>query len=234
MPAGKSTLSLAELLAQGGLTMIPIYACSLVALALFLYKVFGLRRQRHRDMSWFEPVLERVRDGDYEAADAECGRAPHPATRVVRAMMEVLRHRPDRAASEARRVGSLELQQAEGGLQVLSFIAQAAPLLGLLGTVFGMVDLFIGLQGAGGANVAVSALSGGIWKALLTTAAGLSVAVPTLAGYSYLASRADRLKLQLTDVVEKVMTAAPALPGSGFAGAGHSASATASAGVSKD
>ncbi|MCA9665644.1 MAG: MotA/TolQ/ExbB proton channel family protein [Myxococcales bacterium] len=212
MAADKATLSLAELLAQGGFTMIPIYACSLVALALFLHKVFGLRRQRHREMGWFEPVLERVREGDYEAASGECARAPHPGARVVRAMMDVLRDRPDRAESEARRVGSFELQQAERGLGVLSFIAQAAPLLGLLGTVFGMVDLFIGLQGAGGANVAVSALSGGIWKALLTTAAGLSVAVPTLAGHSYLASRADKLKLQLTDVIGQVMTAAPALP----------------------
>ncbi len=73
-----------------------------------------------------------------------------------------------------------EIQRLEKNLALLSFIAQVAPLLGLLGTVLGMVDLFIGLQGSGLSNVDVSALSSGIWKALLTTAAGLMVAVPTL------------------------------------------------------
>ena len=72
--------------------------------------------------------------------------------------------------------GSLELQQYERGLSLISFIAQVAPLLGLLGTVFGMVEMFYGLQKAGLANVDAAALSSGIWKALLTTAAGLIVA----------------------------------------------------------
>jgi biopolymer transport protein ExbB len=118
----------------------------------------------------------------------------------------VWRRRPDRAEAEARRVGSLEIQKAESYLPLLSFIAQAAPLLGLLGTVLGMVDLFLGLQSSGLREVDVSLLSSGIWKALLTTAAGLTVAVPTLAAYSYLAHRADGLRLQVTDLVQQLLT----------------------------
>ncbi|MCB9645410.1 MAG: MotA/TolQ/ExbB proton channel family protein [Deltaproteobacteria bacterium] len=96
----------------------------------------------------------------------------------------------------------------EAYLALLAFIAQAAPLLGLLGTVLGMVELFLGLEGAGLRDVDTSLLSAGIWKALLTTAAGLGVAVPTLAGHAYLASRVDLFRLALVDAVERLITAA--------------------------
>lgn len=186
--------------------MIPIYACSVVAFAVFVKKLLDLFSTRLFDLTWFEEAMKAVRGSEDDAAEVALAASRHPASRVLRATLEVYRRRPDRAEAEARRVGSLEIQKAESYLPLLSFIAQAAPLLGLLGTVLGMVDLFLGLQSSGLREVDVSLLSSGIWKALLTTAAGLTVAVPTLAAYSYLAHRADSLRLQVTDLVQQLLT----------------------------
>lgn len=207
---GAQTMSLGELLAQGGWTMIPIYACSLVGVGVFVHKLLQLRAARLSDWHWFEAVLEQFRRGAWDAAEQAARQTPHPAGRVASAMAVALRERPERVQDEAQRVGSLELQRLESNLGLLSFLAQAAPLLGLLGTVLGMVDLFIGLQSAGGGGVEVAKLSSGIWKALLTTAAGLTVAVPTLAGHSFLASRMDVARLQLSDAIQRVLFVTPA------------------------
>ena len=197
------------LLSQGGFTMVPIYLCSIVALAIFVRKMLEFRHARPVSDAWLAPILEHVQANNYEQASKACVGTYNPVAVTVRAILSALLRKPQQAEAEARRVGSLELQRLEKGLSLLSFVAQVAPLLGLLGTVLGMVDLFVDLQSAGQTNVAVATLSAGIWKALLTTAAGLAVAVPALAAHSYLASRADAVKLQLSDFIQRVLFASP-------------------------
>lgn len=189
--------------------MAPIYLCSFVAVVVFFKKVGDFRAARLRDMAWVDPVLDHARRGDFASARSAAGSARHPAGRVAEATLQLLERRPERAEAEARRVGSLELQKLESHLSVLAFIAQVAPLLGLLGTVLGMVDLFAGLQDSGLGNVDVGRLSSGIWKALLTTAAGLSVAVPVLAAHAWLSSRSDGFRLQVSDLVQRLLNEAP-------------------------
>lgn len=210
-------MTLGELLRQGGWAMYPLYLCSFAAAVLFVRKLLEFRALRLSDLRWTEAALTALRRGDHDGVRSLCEASPHPAARVMASMTTQLEVRPERAEAEAQRVGSLELQSAERHLSTLSFIAQVAPLLGLLGTVLGMVDLFLGLQGAGMANVDVTQLSTGIWKALLTTAAGLMVAVPAMAGHALLTSRTDRLRLQMADVAARVLNEAPALRGEGRA-----------------
>ncbi|MBL91379.1 MAG: hypothetical protein CMH56_06145 [Myxococcales bacterium] len=205
MPDGATTMSLGELMSQGGTTMVPIYLCSIAGLAVFIRKFLEFRRARLKDLKWLEPVLKLVGSGSYDDIPQAYNGSPHPGTRVVQATVKALQEKPEHAEAEARRVASLEIQKLEKNLNVLSFLAQVAPLLGLLGTVLGMVDLFIQLQSAGQGNVAVAELSSGIWKALLTTAAGLTVAVPALAAHSYLASQIDRLRLQVSNLIQRVL-----------------------------
>lgn len=202
-------MTVGELLINGGWAMAPIYLCSAVATAIFCKKLLEYRARRLYEMSWLESVLDALRSRDLVEARNRADDTPHPAGPVVVSMLEVLERRPDRVEAEARRVGSIELQQLEKHVGGLSFIAQAAPLLGLLGTVIGMVELFMGLQGTGLATVDAALLASGIWKALLTTAAGLMVAVPALAAYTYLNSRTDRFRLVLQDSIERVLTALP-------------------------
>ena len=202
-------MNLGEFLVLGGWPMLPIYLCSVVALTVFLGKLFELSRTERAGLDWLGPVIAELEAGDLRAAQARCSRARHPAARVLQAAIRVESRRPDRVVAEAARVGSLEVQHFDRHLGVLGFIAQAAPLLGLLGTVIGMVRLFFDLEASPGMADAAQ-LSSGIWQALLTTAAGLVVAVPTLAAHSYLGARSDSLRLALHDAVERGITAMPA------------------------
>jgi biopolymer transport protein ExbB len=208
MISSAETMPLHELLAQGGWAMYPIYACSLLTVGMFLRKILELRAARLHDTAWVESVVEHTLRGELDAAHRGCRGASHPAARVVAAQVHALDAAPEQAEAEAKRVATLELTKLESGVGLLSFLAQVSPLLGLLGTVLGMVEMFMGLQGAGEGNVAIGDLASGIWKALLTTAAGLTVAVPALAGYAYLVSRVDQVRLQIVDIVQRVTFAA--------------------------
>ena len=189
--------------------MLPILLCSLVALTVFVIKLFEFKKAELGQKDWVDPAIDAAKSMNLEALDQSCGCTKHPAARVLRSMVDAFRYKPEQAAAEAKRVGSLELQKIEKNLPVLAFLAEIAPLLGLLGTVIGMVDMFIGLQGAGQSNIDISDLASGIWKALLTTAAGLAVAVPTMAAHRFLSGQSDALRNQLSDIVGRVFYALP-------------------------
>jgi len=199
-------MSFGAFLSQGGWAMWPIYLCSVVAFGVFFKKIVELRAARMGDLRWFDGFLAALREGDEDAMDQSLSGVSHPGSRVLTAGLRVRRLGAEHVAAEARRVGTLELERAEAYLPVLSFIAQAAPLLGLLGTVLGMVDLFQGLQSGGMESIDLAQLSSGIWKALLTTAAGLTVALPSLAAYSYLIRRADALRVQISNLTQTTLT----------------------------
>lgn len=203
-------MSLATFLADAGWPMLPIYACSVATLAVFVRKLIDFARSDLDDQRWLEPALAAVAGDTLDAAADRCRGSRNPASRAVLATIAIWQRRPDRAEAEAGRVGSLELQRLDRHLGLLSFIAHLAPILGLLGTAIGMVRLFYDLERTPAANVDVSALSSGIWTALLTTAAGLIVAVVALSAHAYLGSRVDRVRLLLHDAVERTLTALPA------------------------
>lgn len=205
--APATDMSLAELLAQGGWAMVPIYACSVIGLGVFFAKLFQVRTVTLDDRRIFDAVLEQLRIGDLEGAKRAVRDALHPMGRVLSAVVHAADEQPAMAEREAKRVGSLELARLERHLPLLAFLAQIAPLLGLLGTVVGMVELFMSLQGSTHGNLAIGDLAGGIWKALLTTAAGLCVAVPILAAHAFLAGRIDMIRLQLSDLVQRTLYA---------------------------
>ena len=202
-------MTIGELVTNGGWAMYPIYLCSLVAAAIFLKKAREFFAGQLTKTDWLEPVLEDIREQDLDSAIARSKATPNPVGNVIASMLGVFTHRPDRVEAEAVRTGSLALQSLEKNVGGLSFIAQVAPLLGLLGTVVGMVELFMGLGSSDMGQVDASMLSSGIWTALLTTAAGLLVAVPALAAYTYLNSRTDAFRLTLSDSIARVLTALP-------------------------
>ena len=162
--------SVHELLSQAGWTMVPLYACSLLAGTMAVRKVVQLRRGL---------IDERV-------------------AHVVAETRRALDLTPRRAVHVAEREADAALDELGSGMSLLAFVAQAAPLFGLLGTVLGMVDLFSGMEAAGAA-AEMSTLSAGIWKALLTTAAGLIVAIPTLGVHAWFGRRLDRVQLELEE-----------------------------------
>lgn len=183
---------LAEFFFRGGALMWVLLGFSVVGVAVIVergvvYWGYGLRPDR-----WLEGVLGTLRRGETEVALREAGQSPHPVARVVEAYLTNAGRSPGVRAENVRRVGSLVLERVEKRLRVLAAIAHIAPLVGLLGTVAGMVVAFAQIQALQG-TVKPADLAGGIWEALLTTVFGLAIAIPCMAAFHAYESHSDKI-----------------------------------------
>ena len=177
---------------KGGLLMWPILACSIIAVGVFAERFFYLHRAMIHVGEFLKGLSNLIQRRNFAEALHESAGTPGPVARVIHAA--ILRH--DLSRLELRDIvqeaGQLEVPKLERFLGVLATVAFLAPLLGLLGTVAGMIDAF-GAIGSHGDYATVTELSGGVYKSLLTTAAGLVVATPTFLAYSYLSSRVNTM-----------------------------------------
>jgi biopolymer transport protein ExbB len=180
------------LLEKGGFFIWPLLAVAVWALYLILerafYYAFILRPQRRH--------LALIKDG--ESLPDEAGRS-----RLLKALLDA-RTEKRLPADLAEQHVERDLQDAEYGLTSLSIIAQASPLLGLLGTVAGLIRVFIRIEALSGA-VSPADLAGGIWEALLTTLVGLAIAIPALIAYGYFTSSLQRYERELHLLLTRVI-----------------------------
>jgi len=163
------------LLLKGGILIWPIVACSLISVAIIVEKLVYLHRVGEGEVTGIQAVRRLLLQGHEEDARVRCTWMKGPVGRLLR---EVLAHRhlPAPAREEVlSQAAQEELELLERHLSALDIIGHIAPLLGLLGTVVGMIRVFISLERVGG-PVDPGMLAGGIWEALITTAAGLAVA----------------------------------------------------------
>ncbi|MEM9139807.1 MAG: MotA/TolQ/ExbB proton channel family protein [Pseudomonadota bacterium] len=194
-----------DFLEKGGPAIWAIAALSVITLALILWKFWrltyiGVWRKKRAEAA-VDLWLHR-RDED-ALATAASGRGLR-ARLATTAMACSLETWPEGSAREETvRVAKGLLAETRSGLRALELIATIAPLLGLFGTVLGMIAAFQTLQ-ASGARADPSALAGGIWEALLTTAAGMAVAIPASAALTWFESVADRVRLDLEDIATRI------------------------------
>jgi biopolymer transport protein ExbB len=207
---------LAGLIAAGGPVMYAIAGLSVLALAVILLKgAQFLRLGRAGGDAVAEAVAcWRAADGSRSLELLAWRR--HPVARALAHVVGVARRgvldRHD-LEDEAARFAGAEIARLRAGLRVLELIATLAPLLGLLGTVLGMIEAFRALEAAG-SRVDPAILSGGIWVALLTTAAGLVVAIPAAAAYSLFAGFVDDVARALEDALTQLLATIGQLPAS--------------------
>src|ERR1051325_520561 len=177
---------------KGGPLMWLILFCSVVSIGVFLERLTYYHRATIRVGEFLRGLSNLVQRRSFAEALHECAGTPGPVARVIHAA--IIRHDAPRVELKdiVQEAGQLEVPKLERFLGVLATVAFLAPLLGLLGTVAGMIDAF-GTISASGGYATVSELSGGIYKSLLTTAAGLVVATPTFVAYSYLSSRVNTM-----------------------------------------
>jgi biopolymer transport protein ExbB len=187
-----------DFLAKGGILVVPILLCSMVALAIFLERLIHFSRVRIRGFGLVKNVARHVRNGELDQAIELARGSESPMARILASALEVIDN--DRETFETVVVHSTgeEVRELSRYLQALATIGSIAPLLGLLGTVIGMIKAFMVIQQMGG-KVNAAVLAGGIWEAMLTTALGLAVALPTMVAHSYLVSRVDKYEAQLQD-----------------------------------
>ena len=216
----QSLAPLGDLVGTGGPVLFILATLSVIALTIVLAKLYQFARLR---LNAREPVATALAcwyRGEAEAALRALGHNRQPRARLLAQAITGLRQIQDQPVAamellreELARAASAQLEQLRAWLRALEVIAALSPLLGLLGTVLGMIEAFRQLELAG-SQVDPAILSGGIWQALLTTAAGLSVAIPVVLLHSWLERRVERCAHGMEDAVTRLFTHAflPPIP----------------------
>ena len=202
--------SLFSLLLKGGWTMLPLAVCSLAAVTVLVQKAIQFQMERVGVRDALNLIAAYDGSGELEELAEACQATQSPLGEAMALCARTLGRTPERTEDEVQRFATVELDRLERWLPLLSFIAQAAPLFGLLGTVVGMVQLFVAM-GATGSRIETGMLASGIWQALLTTAAGLMIAIPALGGHVWLMRRVDALRIRMEDGAGRILTSYAAL-----------------------
>jgi biopolymer transport protein ExbB len=192
----KGKKEMIEFMSKGGILMGPILVCSVLALAIFVERVIRFARMKKRGAGLAEGIAALIREGKTTEAVSAAAQSGSPMGRILEKAIAV--KDLDREMIETVIVSATdeEVRDLSTYIQALATIGNIAPLLGLLGTVLGMIKAFMVIQQMGG-KVNAALLAGGIWEAMLTTAFGLAVALPTTVAHSYLVSKIDDYEARL-------------------------------------
>jgi biopolymer transport protein ExbB len=207
--------ALREMIALGGPVVMVLAAMSVYGLAISLLKAWQFRSVRISDRSFIEPALAAWQAGDQERTLELLKGRRNPIARALAKGVEGFHAGvPEPVVrEEAARKGARDISILRGYFRPLEVISTVSPLLGLLGTVIGMIAAFSELEAAG-SQVDPTVLSGGIWEALLTTAVGLVVAIPATALLNYFERVTERLHEDMQDSLTRLFTqrSLPAVP----------------------
>jgi|Tabmets5t2r1_1033131.scaffolds.fasta_scaffold02434_2 biopolymer transport protein ExbB len=184
-----------EFVIKGGLVMVPLLLCSVISLSIIVERGLSLRRNRILKYDVLQRIEELLRDRKIPEASTLCKRYPSSMTRIL--LAAILNH--DKSRQEIKEIiedaGRQEVPVLERYLTILGTIASISVLLGLLGTVMGMIRTFNAIAALGYGHP--EALAGGISEALVATATGLAIAIPTLVMYNFFTSKVDSLVIEM-------------------------------------
>ncbi|MFT5122646.1 MAG: biopolymer transport protein ExbB [Kiritimatiellia bacterium] len=184
------------LINKGGPIMWLLMAASIFSVIVFLQKLLQFHRSQINSRDFLDGIYNVLKRGNTVEAVTICEDTPGPVARIARAAILRFEEKPEEITLAIQQAGLLEIPRIEHNLIALATIGKISPSLGLLGTVLGMISTLGALHSAGPLAHAGD-LSGGLWQALLTTAAGLGVAIPVYMGYNFLVSRAEALVLDM-------------------------------------
>ncbi len=194
-----------NLFQSGGPVLFILIIVSVYTLGLILKKLYEFRQFKLSDYSFSRKAEELLKSGQPDEALRLLKESVHPGASVLRAAIHAGSHSsvsPEMAAAEVKQEGSRILRSLQTGQRALSAVSHLSPLLGLLGTVTGMIQSFSEIQ-KNGADPSV--LAGGIWEALLTTAAGLMIAIPAMAVLHYLEGVTDEFRIIMQEKSENIL-----------------------------
>ena len=197
------TQDLINLWRDGGWMMWPIGASALIGLIVIGWKLFELSTKSARTRRFLGQIDALIAARKLEEALALARASNTPAGRILAAGLERHTEGTDRVMKAIENVGLLEMAQLESGLVWLATVSNVAPLMGFLGTVIGMIQAFQAIEAAG--EVEATLVAGGIKVALITTAAGLVIAIPVNIMHNYFVTRIDRLVLDMEESAQKMV-----------------------------
>jgi biopolymer transport protein ExbB len=192
-----------ELVKAGGWLMWPIIACSVIAMAIVVDRLWAYRRRKVLPSNLVAQIWQLHQNQQLTSAHIATVRKKSELGRILAAGLMNRTHSREVMKQAIEEEGRQVVHELERYLNTLGTIANISPLLGLLGTVIGMIKVFAAITSAGVGNPSV--LAGGISEALITTAAGLSVAIPALIFHRYLSGRVDRIVVQMEEQALKMV-----------------------------
>jgi biopolymer transport protein ExbB len=181
----------------------PLGICLLIGILVIIWKFFSLMAKTARTRKILNEVNELLAERKIDEAMKVCQESDSPAANILYAGLERRHEGTDRVMKAIENQGLLELSKLESGLVVLATLTNIAPLLGFLGTVIGMIIAFQAIEVAG--EVEATLVAGGIKVALLTTAAGLAIAIPVSIAHNYFVSRIDALVIDMEESAQKMI-----------------------------
>lgn len=204
-------MNLLTMFMKGGIIMWFILAGSIIALAVIIEKLIVLKKAKQNIPVFMVKIRSFLKRKDIAGAVGYCMEERSPISNIVKKALKKYRFGHQRIVETIDSAGRQEIAKLEKGLSTLATVAGAAPMLGFLGTVTGMISAFMKIQELQG-SAGPADLAGGIWEALLTTAFGLFVGIPALAAYNYLSSSIQKIvvnmEMVVTDVIDVLEEAA--------------------------
>lgn len=195
MPAEQPTeitLSVFDLAMKGGWIMIVLAVLSILAVYIFIERYIAVTKATHYDKDFMERIREYMKDGRIDSAKALCKGNATPISRMIEKGLSRIGRSLNDINQTIENVGNLEVGKLERGVTILSMIASAAPMLGFLGTVTGMIRAFYNMSMAGN-NIDIELLSSGIYEAMVTTVGGLIVGIIAYIFYTIIVSRIQKV-----------------------------------------
>ena len=190
--AAANELNLWDLCLQGGWIMIVLGIMLLISIYIFVERAIVVNRASRQDSSFMKRIKDYIHDGEIESARRLCDQTDSPYSRLVAKGISRIGRPMNDVLVTIENTGNLEVAALSKGFSWLATAAAAAPMLGFLGTVIGMVQSFYTIA-ASGSSAEIGAFAGGIYTALVTTVAGLIVGIIALFAYNYLVARVNKV-----------------------------------------
>jgi biopolymer transport protein ExbB len=196
----EKTLSIIEMTTSGGIggiiIMLSLLVLSIIAVYIFIERFITIKKAAEEDENFMNEIKDFIHDGKLEAARSLCRSTPTPISRMIEKGVNRIGKPLNDIAAAIENTGKLELFKLENNLATLATISGAAPMIGFLGTVIGMILAFHQMASAGG-NIDVEMLAEGIYTAMVTTVAGLVVGIIAFIGYNLLVAKVEKVVFKM-------------------------------------
>ena len=199
------SLNLFELWEAGGEMMYPLGAALAIGIVIIVWKLVDLQLKGSKNKNVLREADEQIASGHLEEALEVCTESGAPAGNVLSAGLSRYNEGTERATQAVENAGAIEVAGLEKGLVWLATLSNVAPLLGFLGTVIGMIMAFQAIEIAG--EVEATLVAGGIKVALITTATGLTIAIPINIFHNYFVTKIDRLVIDMEESAQRLIDA---------------------------
>lgn len=190
--ASEITLNFIDLAFKGGWIMIPILALSAIAMYIFFERFYAIRKASKEDSNFMNRIKDYIHEGKIDSALALCESNDTPVSKMISKGIKRIGRPLNDVNAAIENIGNLEVSKLEKNLPTLATVAGAAPMIGFLGTVMGMIQAFYDMSNAGN-NIDVSLLSNGIYTAMVTTVAGLIVGIIAYFAYNILVAKVEKV-----------------------------------------